>query len=211
MHNQAISTCHPAIDCPHTQPNLNQESPHPHPFPHLRHTNSLQPYYPTAPFTAHLNFFSCNQLELLACWRCYSSLAAPLNFCLICKCYCNVNAAVHTLADLFSFHARCLQSLDWKMDWNSGMNHGMDYWILKKTSNNIFPWQYQSLLCGCLLTNLLIFSSALYWPAFVHPPPTVFGSKSHGYLMSFNGRILYIASSLPSTKETHLRSDRVRG
>jgi len=28
--------------------------------------------------------------------------------------------------------------------------------------------------------------------------------------ISFNGCILYIANSLPSTKETHLRSDRVK-
>ena len=39
--------------------------------------------------------------------------------------------------------------LDWKMDWNGGMDYG-------KTPRNAFPWHYPALLCGYLLTNLLI-------------------------------------------------------
>ena len=65
--------------------------------------------------------------------------------------------------------------------------------ILEKTPRNTFPWHYPALLCGYLVTSLLIASSACYWPAFMHPPPILRGQRSHAYLMSFNGRILYLA------------------
>ena len=54
--------------------------------------------------------------------------------------------------------------LDWKMDWYGGIDHGMDYGIYISHSNT-------QLYCVaiCLLTYVLIASSALYWPAFVQP------------------------------------------
>jgi len=44
-------------------------------------------------------------------------------------------------------------------------------WIIKKSLKKfIHSSSYQALLCGGLPTSLLIVSSALYWPTFVHPP-----------------------------------------
>ena len=54
------------------------------------------------------------------------------------------------------------------MDWNSGMENVMGY---KK--NNL------AVLCGYLLANLLLASSALSWCAFMHRPRSLRGQRSH--------------------------------
>ena len=63
------------------------------------------------------------------------------------------------------------------MDWNGGMVNGTDYGIFKNNTQNTFLWHYPALLCGYSLTNLI----ASYWPAFIHPPRSLRGQRSHAY------------------------------
>jgi len=51
------------------------------------------------------------------------------------------------------------------MDWKMGLVWWNRQWNVLQNLQ-----QYQSLLCSYLLTNLLIASSALHWPAFMQPP-----------------------------------------
>ena len=78
--------------------------------------------------------------------------------------------------------------LDWKMDWNGGLDYEMDYGI----------YIFHSTTQLCFVANQqLMASSALYWPAFMQPPQSCRGQRSHAYLISFNGCILYIANKQP--------------
>ena len=63
--------------------------------------------------------------------------------------------------------------LDWKIDWYGGIDYGMDYGIYTNTQ-----------LCCVDITNLLIASSALYWPAFIQPPRSCRSQRSREYLIS---------------------------